>query len=60
MVTIHFCSLRSFGESYLGGMFNDLFSDWQDSIVRLPAKLLKTRTKEFGAQDQTRIGDGDG
>ena len=61
MVTIHLCSLRSFGESYLGGMFNvDLFSDWQDSIVRLPAKLLKTRTKEFGAQDQTRIGDGDG
>ena len=61
MVTIHLCSLRSFGESYLGGMFNvDLFSDWKDSIVRLPAQLLKTRPKEFGAQDQTRIGDGDG
>ena len=61
MVTIHLCSLRSFGESYLGGMFNvDLFSDWKDSVVRLPAKLLKTRTKEYGAQDQTRIGDGDG
>ncbi len=61
MVTIHLCSLRSFGESYVGGIFNvDLFSDWKDSIVRLPAKFLKTRTKEFGAQDQTRIGDGDG
>ena len=60
-VTVHLCSLRSFGESYVGGMFNvDLISDWKDSIVRVPASLLKQRPKEFGAQDQIRIGDGDG
>jgi spore germination protein len=60
-VTIHLCSLRSFGESYLGGMFNiDLLADWKDSIVKLPAKLLRKRPKEFGAQDQTRIGENNG
>jgi len=60
-VTIHLCSLRSFGESYLGGMCNvDLFSDWKDSVVRFPAKLLTKRPKEFGAQDQTRVGGNDG
>lgn len=60
-VTVHLCSLRSFGESYLGGMFNvDLLSDWKDGLVRFPATLLKDRPKEFGAQDQTRIGGSDG
>lgn len=60
-ITIHLCSLRSFGESYLGGMFNvDLLADWKDSVVKLPAKLLTRRPKEFGAQDQIRIGDNDG
>ncbi len=61
IVTIHLCSLRSFGESYIGGMCNvELFSDWKDYLVRFPAKLLKERPKEFGAQDQTRIGGRDG
>lgn len=60
-VTVHLCSLHSFGESYLGGMLNvELLSDWKDSLMRFPAKMLKKRPKEFGAQDQTRIGDGDG
>lgn len=60
-VTIHLCSLRSFGESYLGGIFNvDLFSAWKDYWVRVPAKLLTERNKEFGAQDQRRIGESDG
>lgn len=60
-VTVHLCSLRSFGESYLGGTFNiDLLTDWKDSVVRFPNKLLKGRPKEFGAQDQTRIGERDG
>lgn len=60
-VTIHLCSLRSYGESYLGGAFNvDLLSDWKDSFVRFPMPLLQKRPKEFGAQDQTRIGEGDG
>jgi spore germination protein len=60
-VTIHLCSLRSFGESYLGGAFNvNLLADWKDSLVRLPFTVLKERPKEFGAQDQTRIGESDG
>jgi spore germination protein len=60
-VTIHLCSLRSFGESYLGAAFNvNLMADWKDSFVRLPMTLLKTRPKEFGAQEQTRIGESDG
>lgn len=60
-VTIHLCSLRSFGESYVGGMFNvDLISDWKDFMVRFPVPLLKQRPKEFGAQDQMGTGDRDG
>lgn len=60
-VTIHLCSLRSFGESYLGGAFNvNLMADWKDSFVRFPMTLLKTRPKEFGAQEQTRVGESDG
>ena len=60
-VTIHACSLRSFGESYIGGLFNiDLLSDWKDGVIRLPSKLLKERPKEFGAKDQTRSGGEDG
>jgi hypothetical protein len=60
-VTIHACSLRSFGESYIGGLFNiDLLSDWKDGVIRLPSKLLKERPKEFGAKDQTRVGGEDG
>lgn len=60
-VTVHLCSLRSFGESYLGGMFNiDLLSDWKDSVVKLPDKLLKKRPKEFGSQNRIRIGDNNG
>lgn len=59
-VTIHLCSLRSFGESYLGELFNiDLLEDWKDGLVRLPMKLLKTRPKVFGAQDRTRVGESD-
>jgi hypothetical protein len=60
-VTIHACSLRSFGESYIGGLFDiNLLSDWKDGVVRLPAKLLKERPKEFGSKDQTRGGEEDG
>lgn len=60
-VTIHACSLRSFGESFLGGMFNvDLMADWKDALVRFPETTLKKRPKEFGAQDQTRGGEQDG
>ena len=61
LIFTHMCSLRSFGESYVGGLNNiDLFSDWKDSLLRFPSKLQKQRPKEFGAQDQTRIGGNDG
>ena len=60
-VTIHLCSLRSFGESYLGGILNvDLFPDWKDGVIRAPAKLLKNRPQEFGAQEQRKMGDSNG
>jgi spore germination protein len=60
-VTTHACSLRSFGESYIGGLFDiNLLSDWKDGVVRLPAKLLRKRPKEFGSKDQTRGGEEDG
>lgn len=57
MITINLCSMRSFGESYLGGTFNiRILSDWKDQILRLPAKLLRTRSKELGAKDLVRTG----
>jgi hypothetical protein len=56
-VTIHVCSLKSFGESYLGGILNiNLIADWKDSFVRLPQRLLTTRPQEFGSQDPIRSG----
>lgn len=58
VLTVHLCALRSFGESYLGGLFEiTLLEDWKDHIARFPANLLKTRPKEFGAKDRTRLGD---
>lgn len=61
ILIIHLCSLRSFGESYLGGLFNiTLLEDWKDHIARFPARFLRTRPKEFGAKDRTRLGDNSG
>lgn len=56
----HMCSLRSFGESFLGDIFNiTMLQDWKDSLVRMPAKLLRTRPKVFGPEDRTRISSSD-
>lgn len=58
MITINLCAMRSFGESYLGGTFNiRILSDWKDQLIRLPAKLLRTRSKEMGVKDLVRTGD---
>lgn len=55
ILTVHLCAMRSFGESYLGGLFNVRFpSDWKDQLMRLPAKLLRSRSKELGAKDPVR------
>lgn len=57
-ITVHMCSLRSFGESYLGEVFEiTLLEDWKDILVRFPHTLLRTRPKGLGAQDRTRAGD---
>ncbi len=57
-IVVYLCSLRSFGESYLGGLFDiTLLEDMQDKLVRLPARLMGPRPKEFGPRDRTRIGD---
>lgn len=58
IVTIHLCSLRNFGESYIGGMLNiDTLADWKDTFIRAPQKFMKNRPVEFGAQDRERAGD---
>lgn len=55
---VHMCSLRSFGESFLGGLFDiTLFEDTKDKMVRLPASWMGSRPKVFGPQDRTRIGE---
>lgn len=55
VITIHLCSLRNFGESYVGGIFDaDLLTDWKDSVLRLPQRFMKNRPEEYGAQDKQR------
>lgn len=57
-VTIHAVSLRSFGESYVGGFFNvEFFSAWKDTLVRFPARLHRYRPEEMGAQERGRKDD---
>lgn len=57
VIVTHLCSLRSFGESYGGNLFNiSMLRDWKDTFVRLPEPLLKTRPKQLGNQDPERIG----
>lgn len=58
IITVHLCSLKNFGESYLGGMLDiDTFADVKDTFLRAPGKFMKTRPIEFGAQDRERAGD---
>jgi len=58
IVTVHLCSLKNFGESYLGGMLDiDTLADMKDTVFRVPQKFMKARPIEFGAQDQERAGD---
>ena len=60
-ITIHLCSLRSFGESYLGAILDiSLFPDWKDMLIRLPISKLKMRPIQYGAQEKARAGDEDG
>lgn len=57
VIVTHLCSLRSFGESYGGNLFNiTLLRDWKDTFFRLPVTLLKDRPKELGDQERKRIG----
>ncbi|TWH45847.1 spore germination protein [Sporomusa sp. KB1] len=57
LLIVFLCSLRSYGESYLGDLFDiTLIADWKDGLVRLPAKFLTSRPKRLGPQDRTRQG----
>ncbi|WP_371376585.1 spore germination protein [Sporomusa aerivorans] len=57
-ITVHLCSIKNFGQSYLGGMFNfTLLEDWADQLVRLPQRWLGARPKELGSQDRDRQGE---
>lgn len=54
-VLIHMCSLRSFGESFMGGFLDiTLIEDWKGGILRFPWSKMSSRPKEFGAQERTR------
>lgn len=60
-ITVHAVSLRSFGESYIGGFFNvEFFSAWKDTLIRLPSRLLRYRPEETGAQERGRKEDSNG
>ena len=57
-IVIHMCSLRSFGESFLGGLFDiTQAEDMQDKLIRVPLPRMGARPKAFGPQDRTRVGD---
>jgi len=57
-IIIHMCSLRSFGESFLGGVFDvTLAEDLQYKLVRAPTTRMGARPKGFGPQDRSRGGD---
>ena len=57
VILTHVCSLRSFGESYGGNLFNiTLLRDWKDTFFRFPNTLLKNRPKQMGSQDEIRMG----
>lgn len=57
-IVIHLCSLRSYGESFLGGLFDiTLLEDMKDKLMRAPLNFLRSRPKEYGAQERTRTGD---
>ncbi|MCM0758780.1 MULTISPECIES: spore germination protein [Sporomusa] len=58
IITVHLCSLKNFGESYLGSMLDvDTIADWKDTLIRAPQRFMKNRPVEFGAQDKKRTGD---
>jgi spore germination protein KA/spore germination protein len=60
-ILTHMCALRSFGESYIGGLFDiTLLEDWKDALVRLPTKFSGARPKQYGPQDRMRQGDKNG
>ncbi|MDF2568585.1 MAG: GerA spore germination protein, partial [Sporomusa sp.] len=61
VITVHLCSMRSFGQTYLGGMFDvTLLEDWVDQIVRMPQQWLGARPKELQAQERDRQGENNG
>lgn len=57
VITVNLAAMRSFGESYIGGLFGTNFiSDWKDQFLRVPAKLQRNRSKELGAKDPVKAG----
>ncbi|EGO64550.1 spore germination protein [Acetonema longum] len=57
-ILVFMCSMRPFGESYLGGLFDiSSMADWKDLLIRAPAPLRTSRARRFGPQDPVRAGD---
>jgi spore germination protein KA/spore germination protein len=56
LLVTHMCALRSFGESFFGGLFDiSLARDWKDGLIRFPSSLVKYRSKQIGPLDATKV-----
>ncbi len=59
MVTLvtftHVVSLTSFGVSFMAPLVPLYFSDWKDTIIRMPIRFFRKRPHSIPVQQQTRI-----
>jgi len=54
MILGHMCSLRSFGTPYLTPQAPIVWSEWKDSIIRLPLWFLKSRPQSITWQESKK------
>ncbi|MEH7118964.1 spore germination protein [Neobacillus vireti] len=54
----HLCSLRSLGTPYLTPQAPIIWSEWKDSIIRLPLWLFKSRPQSITWEESKRSGFG--
>jgi len=58
MILGHLCSLRSFGTPYLTPQAPIIWSEWKDSIIRLPIWLFNSRPQSITRENSKRSGFG--
>lgn len=54
LLSLHLCSLRSFGYPYFAPFAPLIIEDWKDTLIRLPWWLQKKRPKLEGGRDPVR------